>query len=101
GPGSPASGRIQVSPANGRNPRWRKDGKEIFYLADRTLVTVPVEIKNGTVVVGEEHQIISSLTIWDYDVSADGQRFLVVARSQEAANNPMTVVKNWTAGIKK
>jgi eukaryotic-like serine/threonine-protein kinase len=101
GPGEPPRGRIQVSPARGRNPRWRKDGKEIFYLVDRTLVAVPVEIKSGAVVVGEEQQIIGSLTILDYDVSVDGQRFLVVAKSQEAANNPMTVVQNWTAGLKK
>ena len=92
---------LPVSPAEGRHPRWRKDGTEIFYLSDRTLVAAPVEINSGTVVVGKEQQIINSLTILDYDASEDGQRFLVVAKSQQAANNSMTMVQNWTAGLKE
>jgi len=38
---------------------------------------------------------------FQYDVSADGQRFLAVQSSPQAASEPQTLVQNWTAGLKK
>jgi len=38
---------------------------------------------------------------YQYDVSADGQRFLVNTSPEQAASAPITVVLNWTAGLKK
>ena len=39
--------------------------------------------------------------IYKYDVSADGQRFLINMRTLETAPAPVTVVLNWTAGLRK
>jgi eukaryotic-like serine/threonine-protein kinase len=105
GPG----GRWQVSTAGGSEPRWRRDGRELFYLApDGKLMAV--EVKQGpTFEVGEaiplfqtrarEH--ISFTDLFSYDVSADGQRFLINTDVGEATSSPLTVVLNWTAELKK
>jgi Tol biopolymer transport system component len=99
--GSLPGGKRQVSTAGGGYPRWREDGKEIFYQRGRSLVAAAVEIKGGTVQVGEEREVLGPLSIQGYDVSADGQRFVVVARSRRASSRPLTVVENWMSGLRK
>ncbi len=74
-------GKRQVSIAGGFYPRWRKDGREIFYQRNRSLVAASVEIKGGAVQVGEEREVVGPLSIQGYDVS--GRRAavrVVVAR---------------------
>jgi dipeptidyl aminopeptidase/acylaminoacyl peptidase len=105
GPG----GNWKVSAAGGSEPRWRRDGKELYYLApDRKLIAV--EVKTGTTFEAgaarplfqtrpREH--MSSADLFSYDVSADGQRFLVNTDVGEATSPPLTVILNWTAGLKK
>jgi hypothetical protein len=44
---------------------------------------------------------VDGLSIIGYDVAADGQRFLVRLRSQQAASRPLTVVENWTAALRQ
>lgn len=83
--------------------RWRKDGKEIFYRRGigRSLVAAAVNFTGNTIDIGAEKQIVGSLSILGYDVTSDGQRFLLRLRSREAASQPLTVVQNWTAALKK
>jgi dipeptidyl aminopeptidase/acylaminoacyl peptidase len=101
GPGE----RIPISTAGGRDPRWRGDGKEIFYTAeDGKLMAVP--IKAGTALEpGVPVALFETRTRnqggWRYDVTPDGQRFLVITKVQEQEALPMTVVVNWTAGLKR
>ncbi len=105
GPG----GRWQVSTAGGSEPRWRRDGRELFYLApDGKLMAV--EVKRGpTFEVGEaiplfqtrRRELVSFGDLFSYDVSADGQRFLISTDVGEATPSPVTVVLNWTAELKK
>src|SRR5262249_12944658 len=86
-PFSSSKGRWQVSAAGGYEPRWRKDGKEIFYLgADRKLMAVPVQASGATFQAGAatalfEAPVRGFLQGWQnsnrYDVTPDGQRFLV------------------------
>ena len=46
--------------------------------------------------------VIAGSTVgYQYDVSADGQRFLVVVPSEASAAKPLTLVQNWTVGLKK
>ena len=104
----PASGsKFQVSSAGGDQPRWRRDGKELFYIsADQKLMAVPV--KSGTTFdAGPPQQLFEMQPIypplggrWAYQPAADGQRFLVLIGSAAAAP-PITVVINWQAGIKR
>jgi Tol biopolymer transport system component len=94
--------RSQVSIAGGSQPHWRRDGKELFYLAiDRKLMAVPVGttpgFEAGVPVALFELPNVGS----HYDVAADGRRFLVTGGLRESAPSPAVVVLNWTAGLKK
>ena len=102
GPG----GKWQISTAGGDRPRWRHDGTEIFYLApDNKLMAAAVNGKGASFEVGAVKPLFrdarrdrSALSV---RVSADGQRFLINTAPEQAASAPITVVLNWTAGLKK
>jgi len=103
-PGQPASGkRIQISAAaGGGQPRWRRDGKELFYIApDGKLMAVPIQsakdFEPGTPVALYETNISPPLFLsWSYD-TADGQRFLFTEAVPEFRSKPMTILINWQA----
>jgi WD40-like Beta Propeller Repeat len=91
----------RVSAAGGTSPRWRGDGKEIFYLApDNRLTAAALDLKPGTVEVKNVELLFGPLDA-GYDVSADGQRFLAPLTPEGEVHEPLTVVLNWTAGLKK
>jgi dipeptidyl aminopeptidase/acylaminoacyl peptidase len=105
-----AGNRRQVSVGGGMQPRWRRDGSELFYLApDQMLMAMPVTSKSGyfdagratplfrTRLVPTGSQIVGIETL--YDVTPDGQRFLVNGPPADPGP-PMTIVLNWAAGLK-
>jgi len=108
-----AAFRSQVSTAGGRQPTWRRDGKELYYITDEgALMAValrtqpafaaaaPVELfRIPAASPTAMHDASSAWTA--YDVTADGQRFLVKTVVQAPVRSPMTVVLNWTAELKK
>ena len=102
GPG----GKRQISTAGGGFPRWRRDGTEIFYVAlDNKLMVAAVNGKGSSFEVGAvkplfDMHVFSGLR-YPYDVTADGQRFLVNTAPGRASSAPITVVVNWTTGLKK
>ncbi len=104
----PASGtKFQISSAGGVQPRWRRDGKELFYLStDNKLMAVPMKIgetveAGPSTVLFEIRPIYAAFFgLWAYEPTADGKRFLVMS-SKSGANRPITVVVNWQAGIKR
>jgi Tol biopolymer transport system component/predicted Ser/Thr protein kinase len=101
-PGS--GGKRQISTSGGVQPRWRADGKEIFYIAaDLRLMVGEVIIKGGEIQTSEVRSLFGPLPVgngFQYDVSGDGQRILaVMPRSNGSA--PLTIVQNWPAGLKK
>ncbi len=91
----------QVGSSSGWPARWRKDGKEIFFTAGRNLISVPVEAVHDELRFGSEHTLISGISILGYDVSSDGQRFLLKLRAPQAASQPLTVVQNWASLLKQ
>ena len=98
-------GQRQISADGGSQPRWRRDGKELYFLApDRKLMTVTV--KTGATVESDVPRAMFQTTLnpgelrHTYAVSADGQRFLLNI-PVETASPPMTVVLNWPALLKK
>jgi eukaryotic-like serine/threonine-protein kinase len=104
-----AVGKWQVSIGGGGQPRWRRDGKELFYIApDKYLVAVDVKtgetFERGTsrplfdTRVGGNYAVVGRVAFL-YAPSADGQRFLA-ASFPEADPSPITVVLNWAAGRK-
>jgi WD40 repeat protein len=97
GPGK----RVQVSPSGGGAPRWRRDGRELFYLAeDGALMAVDVRTGDEPDVGTPRKLFEPHPRAFDYDVSSDGQRFLIVASGAESSS-PITLVQNWAAGLKK
>ena len=98
GPG----GKVRISTARGDNARWRRDGKEIFYLAGNTLMAAAVTTNGSRFEVGAVQRLFEVPMVdgyWPYDVSRDGQRFLV--NTLDRAVPPLTIVVNWPAGLKK
>jgi Tol biopolymer transport system component len=99
--------KIRVSPSGGGGPRWRKDGRELFYLTqDGFLMAVPLKV-GATLVPGVPQRLFKTpipavqLTIDQYDVAPDGQRFLFQVPVGTAAQAPITVVLNWAATLRK
>jgi Tol biopolymer transport system component/predicted Ser/Thr protein kinase len=107
-----ADNELRISTAGGVQPRWRGDGKELFYVApDGKLTAVAVTVTAGpkpSVKAGAPVALFdtpsSSLTqnFFSYDVTADGKRFLVdavpsAASSAAPSTPPLTVRINWTA----
>ncbi len=98
-------GQRQISREGGTQPRWRRDGKELFYLApDRKLMAVTVKTAAAFEADAPRPLFQTALNVNElrqtYAVSADGQRFLLNT-SLEAGPAPMTVVLNWPARLKQ
>jgi serine/threonine protein kinase/Tol biopolymer transport system component len=104
GPG----GKLQVSSSGGRMPRWRGDGRELFFFApDDTLMAAEVVGGPGRIDIKEVRALFRvnvapepSDRSGSYDVTADGTRFVVNTSSDEA-QPPITLVLNWTASLPK
>jgi len=103
--GTDAAGKWMVSKDGGIQPRWRRDGKELFYFSpDGTLMAVEVST-SGVFQAGIPKPLFKTPGVANYqwDVSADGKRFLMPVPSAAAtATQPsFTVVLNWQAGLRK
>jgi serine/threonine protein kinase/Tol biopolymer transport system component len=102
-------GKWQVSRTGGEEPRWRHDGKELFFLSsDRKMMAAAIKTSGGfesgaPVALFQTHlrQVVSFMDAFSYDVAPDGQRFLLNARVDEANAAPLSVVLNWTSEIEK
>jgi Tol biopolymer transport system component len=106
----PGAGRWQISTTGGLQPRWRRDGREIFYVAtDGKLMAAAVQgggAFQAQTPVALFQTPLNGLTFApggsrQYEVSADGQRFLVNMPVSLTASTPITVVLNWAAALKK
>jgi Tol biopolymer transport system component len=97
-----AAGKWQVSRGGGEEPRWRGDGKEIFYIAPSgMLMAVPV---NGASIFAtgtpaplfqiHGRAAISSSDVFTYDVAKDGKRFLVNRYVKPEHVPPLTILLN-------
>jgi serine/threonine protein kinase len=95
------SAKRQVSTNGGVAPRWRADGKELFYCEYRSLVAVAVETGGRSLKIGAARRIIGPLSILGYDTASGGQRFLLHLRNPQVASQPMTVVQNWTSALRQ
>ena len=99
----PATQRMQASLAGGRAPRWRRDGKELFYLApDKTLMSVSITHRGAKLDLGVARALFRinlGYNIFPYDVSPDGQHFIGNTAMPEKAA-PITLVENWRSDFK-
>jgi Tol biopolymer transport system component len=88
----------RLSPAGGSQPRWRRDGKELYYVApDGSVIAVPVTL-GETIEAGVPAALFHVETdVANYDVSPDGSRFLVSTRLERFPESPLRVIVNWDA----
>jgi eukaryotic-like serine/threonine-protein kinase len=110
--GAPSApgGKWQISTGGGAFPRWRRDGKELFYIAlDRKLMAVEVKTGAAKGRPAFERGIPTALfdtgipytIVIPYAATADGRRFLINTAAGEQRAPSLTVVVNWTAGLKR
>jgi Tol biopolymer transport system component len=111
-----SGGKWQVSVAGGVQPRWRRDGGELYYVAlDTRLMAVPIRLPPETLTLEARApvalfstrmatggNIVSTgfLARAQYVVAPDG-RFLMNVAADDAVTSPITIVLNWAAGLKR
>ena len=99
-----AGAKRQVSTNGGTSPRWRRDGKELFWLAPgATLMASMVNGEGSTIEVLSTSTLFAARANGDfpYDVAADGQRFLVISAVEDPGASGIAVVVNWPALLKR
>jgi eukaryotic-like serine/threonine-protein kinase len=104
-----AHGKWQVSSGGGEQPNWRADGRELFYLSsEEKIMAAPVttgaNFDAGTPVAlfqADPREQVATSEQLNYDVSKDGQRFLVNTQIKKGGTTPMSVVQNWGAKLSR
>ncbi|HEV2113430.1 MAG TPA: protein kinase [Terriglobales bacterium] len=104
-----AGSKWQVSRGGGEEPRWRRDGKELFYLSpEGKMMAATVKAGSGfesetpvALFQSRVRQSISSGDVVSYDVSADGQRFLINSKVDDPSAAPLSVILNWASEMEK
>jgi serine/threonine protein kinase/Tol biopolymer transport system component len=95
--------RWQVSQDGGAEPRWSRDGRELFYMdQENYLVSVAVERSAAGFETGASRRLFQfhgAGGAWRYDVSSDGNRFLVTAPLEDDLASPVTLITDWTRKI--
>ena len=92
--------KLLVSSGGGSQPRWKPDGRELYYLSlDGKLMAVDITTGNGTISVGTPNELFDAGLLVDpvrdqFAVSPNGEQFLVQA-PVSGATSPITVVLNW------
>jgi hypothetical protein len=100
--------RWLVSSSGGSLPRWRRDGKELFYRApDGKLMVAPVrqavqELEFGTPTPLFRVSEAQGMFSYPYDLSLDGQKILALVPGQSTGDTAsLNVIVNWDAELKK
>jgi Tol biopolymer transport system component len=98
------AGKWQVSSSGGWMPAWRRDGKEIFYLStDGKMMAAAIRAGPGFETEVPKPLFVAPVRAFvglsrrQYDVSSDGQRFILNVALEEQLSAPITLVQNWTA----
>ena len=103
GPG----GKWQVSTGGGTRPRWRSDGKELFfYRGDGTILAAQIKLGPASIDADSGRTLFKVVALGGalrdiYDVTGDGQRFLVAGPEDANSSSPFSLVVNWQAEVKK
>lgn len=100
--------KMRISTAGGDQARWRRDGRELFYLSgDDALMSIAVET-TSELTVGSPMALFEVANVArgalgtnaNYDVSPDGRRFIIASGVSNVANPPITVVLNWQTALR-
>jgi hypothetical protein len=98
----PVTGKAQlVSRNGGAEPRWRADGKELFFIAGGSLMAVPIDTAGSLTLGGAAplfpitRPAVGVLVSHTYAAARDGKRFLTMVAEGRPVANPITVMTNW------
>jgi len=101
-----ARNKVRISAGGGESPEWSPDGRELLYLSP-DLKLMQVSLKRGSdSIEPSAPQELFALPIANdgycpYEIAPDGQRFLVRALPERQAGQPLTLIVNWPALMKK
>ncbi len=103
----PATGaKWQISTTDGDMPRWRNDGKELFFLTSNpnSMAVAEVNGSGSGFEVGEMHALFPANLVagnqgMKFSPTRNGQRFVVLTGGEQAST-PLVLVENWTAQFK-
>jgi len=103
-PVSGQGGKWQISSSGGDLPTWRRDGRELYYISpDNFMMAVEVKGEGESFEVSQPRQLFSigipAAGNKPYDVTADGQRFIIVTRELGIAAAQVNLIVNWDAEI--
>jgi serine/threonine protein kinase len=105
--GAAAEAKWQISLNGGRYPRWRGNGSDIVYLApDGKLMSVPIHCTSDSVEAGTPRPLFDAalppvpFLRYPYDLSPDGQRFLVLNAAPGRSPGKLALILNWTGLLK-
>jgi eukaryotic-like serine/threonine-protein kinase len=95
--------KVRVSNAGGSQPRWRRDGKELFYVSgDNRVMSVPIRLGETAELSPPRPLFSLDIAGWrDYDVSADGAKFLITGNAGEQRSRLISVTTNWMAALRE
>jgi serine/threonine protein kinase/Tol biopolymer transport system component len=98
--------KIRVSTNGGDWPRWRGDGRELFYVEARnSIMAVPVGLRDGKLIAESPHPLfktsVSLFAADPYDVMPDGKRFLVSTGWITSGSTTLTLVTNWSGLVER
>ena len=107
--GEPASGsKLQVTTNGGKQPRWRGDGKELFFLTpDNRLMAASVAVTAKGLEFGAPAQLfdarlqVSAPMRYSYDVTRDGKNFVLVMEYESPSSNRINLLVNWEAALRR
>ncbi|MBI3110675.1 MAG: protein kinase, partial [Ignavibacteriales bacterium] len=99
GPGTSA----KVSAAGGASPVWQRDGSELFYIdRENKLMSAEMRIRGAGIEIGTIRALFTRTPVMsDYEPFPDGKRFLMNRNIEPKKTDPITIVVNWDAGLKK
>jgi serine/threonine-protein kinase len=96
----------QVSTAGGRQPLWARNGRELFYINNRSELVLAQLLPGAAFAVGEQRVLFSTAQyaagsgVHGYAVSPDDQRFLVTREGEALQESELVVAQHWLGGLK-
>jgi hypothetical protein len=99
-----STGRRQISTNGGREPAWRDDGREIFFLSENTVMAADVQTSAVGFAWSAPRPLFKIPNLQPvprgFTVSGDGQRFVAVVATTPTEREKFTTVLNWTSLVK-
>ena len=100
------TGKWEVSTGGGVLPRWRRDGRELFYIStDNKIMSAEITEQGSSLLIGKVQSLFQINPVpfaggSNYDVTGDGNKFVVASLAASQVSDPLTLIVNWFALLK-